>query len=411
MKNLVKIIVISVISALLVLIMPEIQPVVKANGYPPVTVYKDSEFVGASQSFDIGMYDVSYLTASGGVGNDTISSIRVAPGYKVTLYKDAGFSGSTKVLTADDNWLSDFNDVTSSIKVETVNPVDATCIQVDEFNDQTKAQILRTFAPRIWMAVGETYWASSVEWALPYLQRYLNTDYNKYSYKTLQSLSSPTDKLPFFTGNQQSAVCYSFWTEKTYNNVDLSYWQFSPYNYGKVVLGQEFGNHVGDWEHVTIRLAKFTYEGKNYVKPVLVCYSAHDFVNVYTWNEVTKIDSTHAVAYCAKGSHGMWKDPGSHVYKNIIIAKLTDECSAGTAWDTWNCLETFEFFPATGTGRAVGTSTWPSYFDKDYTNPNSLCAYRWGNEQWGEIFGQPILASGPSGPEQKEALNNDTLLR
>jgi len=385
--------------------------IVSATDYSPVTVYKDSEFQGLSQTFDVGSYDVSYLTASGGIGNDTMSSIRVAPGYKVTLFKDAGFSGSTKVLTADDNYLSDFNDAASSIKVEAVNPVDSTCMQIDEFDDEAKAQILETFAPRIWMASGETYWASSVDWAFDYLQRYLNTDYSKYCYKTLEEMDSPTDKLDYFSGNQESAVCYSFWTEKTYNNVDLSYWQYAPYNYGKVVLGQEFGNHVGDWEHITIRVAKFTYNGNNYIKPVLVCYSAHDFVNVYTWDEITKVNSTHPIGYCAKGSHGMWKDSGNHVYKNIIIAQLTDVCSAGTAWDTWECLETYEFFTSSGTGRAVGNSTWPSYFNKDYTNSNSLCAYKWGNGQWGSVFGQPILDEGPTGPEQKEALNNDTLLR
>lgn len=36
-------------------------------------------------------------------------------------------------------------------------------------------------------------------------------------------------------------------------DVDLIYFSFFPYNLGKVALGSVYGNHVGDWEHVTVR--------------------------------------------------------------------------------------------------------------------------------------------------------------
>ena len=33
-----------------------------------------------------------------------------------------------------------------------------------------------------------------------------------------------------------------------------TYWMFHPFNEGKWALGQQRGNHVGDWEHVSIRV-------------------------------------------------------------------------------------------------------------------------------------------------------------
>ncbi len=47
----------------------------------------------------------------------------------------------------------------------------------------------------------------------------------------------------------------------------------------------------------------------------------------------------------------------------------------------------------------IGTTTWPSYFDSDYQNAGGGAVYRWGNPGQGSVFGQPILADGPGGPE------------
>ena len=341
----------------------------------PAIAYADADFLGAAQGFwGVGNYDWQELTAYYGIGNDKMSSMRVIQGYKVTLYDNAGFSGTSKVITADTRNFKDIslNDKVSSLKIETINPVDSTSVQVSAYDDNFKMSMLNRFAPKIWMASGETYWASSVEWALPNLQRYYSTKDNKYCYKTVQTLSSPTAKLPYFSGNQASAVAYSFWVEKDFGNIDLSYWQFCPYNFGKVVVGQEFGDHVGDWEHITVRLAKFSYNGVNYVKPIMVVYPYHSSKNIYNWADVSKVAGTdHPIGYSAKESHGMWKDAGNHVYQDIVVAQLTDECSAGTAWDTWNTLRTYEWFPRSWYGRGLGGTTLPAYFSDDYSNPNN----------------------------------------
>ncbi|ANS73507.1 hypothetical protein AWM70_02000 [Paenibacillus yonginensis] len=375
----------------------------------PVTVYDNSPYGGKEQAFDIGSYDWDVINS--GVGNDKISSLRVAPGYKVTLYKDAGFSGASKVFTADAMYVDDFNDETSSLKVEAVTPLDASSFAVpgNAYTDASKRSMLESFAPRIWFAQGEVYFPSSVEYTFPYVERYLNPNSGNYEFRTKEALNPYNKKLPYFNGDLQNAPIYAFWVEKDYNNVDLVYFQFSPYDLGKTVLGSEFGDHVGDFERVTVRLAKFVYNGQNYLKPVQVFYGYHSSGITYRWDEVDKIGGTHPVAYSAFGSHGMWKDPGNHVYQDIVIAKLTDVTNQGTSWDTWNRVQAFEYFPNASTGVGLG-NPWPTWLNKDYTNPNSGAVYRFGNPAQGSVFGQPLLADGPTGPQEKTALTSDTIL-
>lgn len=376
----------------------------------PVIAYSDSPYGGFEQQFDVGSYNVDEL--KGGVGNDTISALRIAPGYKVTLYKDYDFSGYSKVLTADAIYVGgDINDSVSSMKIEEISPLDSTSMVVsgNAYDDTSKREILQTFAPRIWFAQGESYFPSSVEHALPNLERYVNPDSGLYEFKTITPLNPYTLKLPYFTGDLANAPVYAFWVEKEYNNVDLVYFQFSPYDLGKTVLGTEVGDHVGDWERVTVRLAKFTDQNTNYVKPVQVFYGAHSFGTTYTWSEVDKVNDTHPVAYSAFGSHGMWKDPGNHVYQELVVTQLIDVANQGTAWDTWNNIQAFQYYPNSLTGNGLG-NPWPSWLDRDYSNPNSLSVYKFGNPAQGSFFGQPLLAGGPTGPQEKGALMNDVVL-
>lgn len=83
-----------------------------------VTTYFDCNYGGFSGGLSVGNYTQAQLTAIG-VNDNTVSSIKVAEGYKVTLYANDNFTGNTKVLTANSSCLSDFNDVVSSIKVQT----------------------------------------------------------------------------------------------------------------------------------------------------------------------------------------------------------------------------------------------------------------------------------------------------
>ncbi|MVT42387.1 carbohydrate-binding protein [Chitinophaga oryziterrae] len=95
--------------------------------------YKDCNYGGYAIGLNPGTYTRSQLIALG-ILDDDISSLKVTSGYKVTLYQDDNFTGSTLVLTADDNCLVDnsWNDVTTSLKVE--SNVSSTVIQAESYN-------------------------------------------------------------------------------------------------------------------------------------------------------------------------------------------------------------------------------------------------------------------------------------
>ncbi|QQY81874.1 hypothetical protein JJL45_13240 [Tamlana sp. s12] len=80
-----------------------------------VTLYGDCSFKGSHKTLGVGRYDHDQL----GVGNDRISSIRVPRGYKIIIYQDGGWRGSSKTLYEDNGCLEHgWNDHISSVKVE-----------------------------------------------------------------------------------------------------------------------------------------------------------------------------------------------------------------------------------------------------------------------------------------------------
>ena len=87
------------------------------------TFYENSNYSGWSVALSEGRYDYGTMISKG-IKNDQISSIKVADGYKVTLYNDEGFAGSKKTLFTDASGLGDFNDKTSAIVIEKVEKAD-----------------------------------------------------------------------------------------------------------------------------------------------------------------------------------------------------------------------------------------------------------------------------------------------
>jgi len=62
--------------------------------------------------------------------------------------------------------------------------------------------------------------------------------------------------------------------------VDAFWFFFYSYNLGNTVFNVRFGNHVGDWEHTTVRF----HNGV----PKAVFFSEHAFGEAYTWEAVEK---------------------------------------------------------------------------------------------------------------------------
>lgn len=282
------------------------------------------------------------------------------------------------------------------------------------YSDADKAEILARYAPRLWFRTDEAYFPSSVEWAYPYLKRVRIG--GKYWLVTKSPivgdyyLAGPNYEEvyehSFFRGDLESAVIYAFWVEKMIGpegaevaHVDLVYFIYYPYNKGKNCGGVRYENHVGDWEYMVVRLA-----GSDPDDPLQVALSAHDFVGIYDWADIDKAEETHPVAHVAWGSHGIWKDEGDHHY-DTIVCELHDYCNKGSAWDTWNHIETFDF----NRRRGLGGSRWPVWMSDAFTEPGAEnpyypgagAVYRWGNEEdfcWAWAC---VLTTGPTGPISK----------
>jgi beta-glucanase (GH16 family) len=84
-----------------------------------VTLYQNSTYGGTAATFPVGNYTLSNIISRGGA-NDWASSIRVTSGYCAILYADDNFSGTSKIVTADQSSLSNiaFNDMLSSMRVQ-----------------------------------------------------------------------------------------------------------------------------------------------------------------------------------------------------------------------------------------------------------------------------------------------------
>lgn len=83
-----------------------------------VKLFEHADYGGWSVSLGLGYYTLSTLQSYGFV-NDQLSSLIVPLGYKVTLYTDDNFSGSSIVFASTSNYIGDeFNDKVSSIKIE-----------------------------------------------------------------------------------------------------------------------------------------------------------------------------------------------------------------------------------------------------------------------------------------------------
>lgn len=205
-------------------------------------------------------------------------------------------------------------------------------------------EFIHNYAPQIYLAKGEQYSSSSIEYFFNYT--YFNkTDKTIY---TQQNITSPSDVLPFFYGQNittQSIPVYTLimplmnetnpvavYEEPCNHSLVATYFTFYPYNRGKTLFNTVWDNHVGDWEHLHIYF--------RFCKPYKIVLSYHAWNTTKDWNDPTiqfVNGTTHPIVYSASGSHGLWFDIGSHKYNDE--PPLCDKTSRGDAWNTWNNLE------------------------------------------------------------------------
>ncbi|MFY1831952.1 Vps62-related protein [Myxococcus fulvus] len=257
------------------------------------------------------------------------------------------------------------------------------------------------FAPRIYLAPGEYYLPSSVEFFLANVHddgRFLWTN---------QALGCPSCTNPPFLGGQRPdqthVPVYIQKVRRTSqgrptNVTDLIYWTFYPYNAGKeVCIGADteigciggkstFGNHVGDWEHLTVRFI----DGR----PAYVYMSQHSEGGFFEFgNKAMALEGFRPTAYAAKGSHALYASPGEFAYEHIpVLGPLVDVTGHGVSWNTWDRPVIFHWQPM---GTFTGSLAWLNITSD------------WGNDKAGcdniatQISGQCILNAGPTAPMLK----------
>ncbi len=213
---------------------------------------------------------------------------------------------------------------------------------------------------------------SSVEHFLPNVHQEFSDGNQRYT--TNQDLGCDSCSDPaFLTGqrpDQASVPVYAEIVNRTHdgqatNTTDILYWMFYPYNDGKdVCIGawnktigcvggyESFGNHVGDWEHITVRFV----DGR----PSQVFLSAHDsgFLANYgsAWLSIT---NGHANVFSALGSHGLYVDAARHTYATLPNSfTLDDDTGYGVSWNTSSNVVTFSPQPA---GSYTGSLSWLNF--------------------------------------------------
>ncbi|MCI5162480.1 MAG: DUF946 domain-containing protein [Candidatus Electrothrix sp. AX5] len=285
--------------------------------------------------------------------------------------------------------------------------------------DITKEEIDKTvswWAPVIKFHSQEEFYPSSVKFALDHFYQVKMSKYDDGKPPSQQfQLNEPTRLIsmeqegaeqptddPIIRGQKDLIIkkgvpIYAFWIKKkTY--VDIAYFVFYPYNLGKKinigVTNIRLGNHVGDWEHITIRMIPDHpgFQGKRMnpnpsgLVPSQIYFSSHADGTLKNWNDVLKSDEQNVIAYAADGSHGFWPSSGKHTYNSTPeLSDYTDD--GGLAWETKHFVESFSFTIAT----------------PDAPLPWWLTDIkRWGNGRRGTaIAGQSPREEGPTGPLDK----------
>ena len=87
------------------------------GGNGKIKIYKHASYGGTMVELGVGLYRTTDLVGLGMLDND-VSSIQVPSNMKVTLFDNDNIKGASYVVTNNINYLSAFNDKTSSILVE-----------------------------------------------------------------------------------------------------------------------------------------------------------------------------------------------------------------------------------------------------------------------------------------------------
>ncbi|KAF4269815.1 hypothetical protein KXW98_005543 [Aspergillus fumigatus] len=184
---------------------------------------------------------------------------------------------------------------------------------------------------------------------------------------------------------------------RDHNNgtVDAFYFYFYAYNEGNTVLGMEFGDHVGDWEHNMIRFSNGS--------PQALWYSQHAGGQAFTY-DATEKQGKRPYAYSAKGTHAVYVMVGDHDHTiphlNLPAGFVVDHTDRGLLWDPVLSAYAYSYDSDSRTFRPYD----PSY-PVNWLNFNG----QWGDDALPggpELFGQKKYSGGPNGPKFKKLVRD-----
>ncbi|RAL60265.1 hypothetical protein DID88_000045 [Monilinia fructigena] len=236
------------------------------------------------------------------------------------------------------------------------------------------------YAPLVWLDEAEMYFPSDM-----YAQ-ILNTK----PYVNLSLI--PDDTLPSPL-NLENLDLLNKWGPNVFltSTVDVT---TSP-AYLTWLLGQELGDHIGDWEHNMIRFVNGT--------PQAIWYSQHGNGEAFLYSVVEK-SGKRPIAYSARGSHANYAIPGTHDHTipdlNLPAGLLQDYTSRGTLWDPVLSSYFYTYdIPSS------------SFTEASEDSPLGAMEYKgkWGDAQYpkddkrqSEFFGFWKFVGGPTGPWDKQ---------
>ncbi|SMR56264.1 unnamed protein product [Zymoseptoria tritici ST99CH_3D1] len=214
-------------------------------------------------------------------------------------------------------------------------------------------------------------------------------------------------------GGKSSAPAILIVVPKPDGVVDAFWFFFYSFNLGQTVLNIRFGNHVGDWEHTTVRFVNG--------KPTQIFLSEHNFGQALTYSAVEKYIPSHdstgtmigswsnataasrakrPVVYSALGSHAMYATPGLHPYI-LPFGLLHDETDRGPLWDPVQNFQAYTYNPLTRTVRSstLNPTSPTQWFD--FAGHWGDKFYELGDPRQYRFAGQYHYVNGPTGPKFK----------
>lgn len=135
-------------------------------------------------------------------------------------------------------------------------------------------------------------------------------------------------------GGQCKAECYAHVrTVPNQNALDLIYCFFYPYNGATGLSGwlPKVGTHIGDWEHVTVRITN-----NDSPEIIGVYFARHGLHEPWRLPRECSFSGSHVIVYSALSSHASYPDPGAHEAKAWVFA--LDYTEQGPPWRTWESV-------------------------------------------------------------------------